>query len=107
MSRPGKVDVVATRVDSLPDSPPAGAFMYLYAADGKTIVGMSCACPCGCGNVYNMRFIGPAARGFSGTYDKPTVTGAFGMYPTTSGQELLNGPYHWQGFLTDGVFLEC
>lgn len=83
-----------------------GAYSFMIV-DGVRI-GITHACPCGCGMISAMWFEGSAhlhAGGpewsVKGEWPKASLSPSIGIRP------LTDGKYHWHGYLTNGVFEEC
>lgn len=98
-------------VDKMSHPAPAGAIEIRrgWKDDNKhLIIGMLHACPCGCGGYSFMAFEAYNCGPFWSPQPKDgddltrlTLTPSIGIRP------IVDGTYHWHGFLRDGVFEEC
>lgn len=94
-----KRNAVSFIVDKVDNGAKAGA-IEVRVLEGR-IYGIQHACPCGCGRLSWLPF-GPEGWTPEQTTDmtKLTLTPSIGMFRG-------DNPYHWHGFLKDGVFEEC
>lgn len=86
------------------DARKAGAFYFMHNRAGERM-GITHACPCGCGGKGAMWFTGMADAGgqewdVKGEWPKVTLSPSIGF------GRLKTGGYHWHGFLENGVFVE-
>ncbi len=92
---------------SHPDAKKAGAYWFMIMPSGQkdagTIIGIQHACPCGCG-LKSVLFFKSYTEDDGWTVENPfpnaTLSPSIGMF---RGQN----PYHWHGFLRNGIFEEC
>jgi hypothetical protein len=86
----------------------AGAIRIVRHPDRDLIVGFEHACPCGCGK---LSFIRLNAEGWApGTVPTWQRTGDdlhMTLTPSIGIKPLVNGQYHWHGYLREGIFEEC
>lgn len=95
-------------VDNDDDLGKPGAIRFSKRFDSEAIVGFTHACPCGCGKRSFIR-LNPEhwAPGTSPMWSRAgddlhmTLTPSIGIHP------LVDGRYHWHGYLRGGVFEEC
>lgn len=92
-----------TEYDS-PDNRKAGAYRFMVDKVGRRI-GITHACPCGCGGRSAMWFRGMADAGGEewdvvGEWPKVTLSPSIGIF------KLATGGYHWHGYLENGVWVE-
>jgi hypothetical protein len=96
--------VPAVLVDSIfgDPLPPAGSFKFWSDRATGQIGGMNFRCPCGCGQLFGVRFAPPAENGW-------TRTGADDALTIRPSIMCLNadGSAHYHGFLTEGLFVPC
>lgn len=99
-----------------PDARKPGAYSFIVAhgqwrsaVDGERI-GITHACPCGCGGLTALWFRGKGpinsnAWDVTGEWPKATLSPSIGVKYDGAG----NGPtnFHWHGYLRAGVFEEC
>lgn len=99
------------------DQRKAGAYWFMrkYDFDQKQNVGdpigITHACPCGCGAHGVIWFPGGSGNGVGSwpehewgvTGEWPKVT----LSPSIGFGRLAAGGYHWHGYLRDGIFEEC
>lgn len=85
---------------------PAGAYWFMVMPSGPdkgTVMGIEHGCPCGCGRMSAL-FFKEYTKAEGWTIEKPfpaaTLKPSIGMF-------LGQNPYHWHGYLTNGVFEEC
>lgn len=99
-----------------PDARKPGAFHFLRAYDDYGSVkkgerlGIAHACPCGCGGLTALWFRGKGPINADswdvvGEWPKVTLTPSIGIKYDGNGNRQVN-PYHWHGFLENGVFVE-
>ncbi|HTR86203.1 MAG TPA: DUF6527 family protein [Reyranella sp.] len=107
---PAKRNAVAFQVANSrdPRAREAGAFWFLVDGDG-TRIGIVHACHCGCGDDRvrgGIAFARPGVKGWepSGEWPKATLKPSIGI---RNPDKKDGQPYHWHGFLTNGVFEEC
>jgi hypothetical protein len=99
-------DAVSFIVDKIDNGAPAGAIevrrYHWIPGREDEIAGIQHSCPCGCGLLSWLPFNPEHGWTPEQTTDltKLTLKPSIGMF---AGQN----PYHWHGFLTDGVFKEC
>lgn len=93
--------------DQHPDAKKPGAYWFMRMPEGHedsgTVMGIQHACPCGCGQK-SVLFFKSYTKDDDWTVEKPfpqaTLSPSIGMF---RGQN----PYHWHGYLRNGVFEEC
>lgn len=84
-----------------------GAVHPIYSPDGKTLLGINHACPCGCGSWSWLRLNNDGCQTFqkwdvkSGDVLHLTLEPSIGIRPQDH-----KGAYHWHGHLRAGVFEE-
>jgi hypothetical protein len=79
---------------------PPGAIVF--SCDDQVL---TFTCPCGCGAVHGVPVTSRTdmhSWEWNGNKEKPTLTPSLGLHP-----KQATGGYHWHGYLTDGVFIEC
>lgn len=119
LTRAGKTDVQAVRVDSLFPPGVPGSFIWtgLHGFPGGPY-GINFRCPCGCDSIYGASFDNHPEAWLSqggkqgrwhwdGDREKPTLTPSLGLYKHVPEQRVGPDGYHWHGFLRAGVFEEC
>ena len=83
----------------------AGAYRF-FAKDGRR-AGINFGCPCGCGLVGSLYFVGANDGGpewtVTGEWPAASLTPSIGFFGRNSYAE----GHHWHGFLRAGVFEEC
>jgi len=83
-----------------------GAVRIVIDAEDRLPCGVNFCCPCGCGLVGAMNFIGRGRGGpewtVIGEWPNVSMTPSIGFYGRNR-----DGTHHWHGFLTNGVFEEC
>lgn len=86
-----------------------GAFYFTRLEGDSEPAGIVHSCPCGCGIVSSCWFKGKRPGGAewdrSGPDDAMTLTPSIGIHPQTS--PVVQGQFHWHGFLRNGAFEEC
>lgn len=97
-----KKDIVAVAVKNVDrDDSPRGAFKLYKGVGAERIEGITYKCPCGCGRVGYLGFKGRDKKFGTHTWNrdknKPTIKETI--------TEMLGGKVHWEGELTDGVWL--
>lgn len=79
-----------------------GAYVFLYRGDER--IGIKHACPCGCRTASALFFRGKGDGrpewDVVGEWPKVTLSPSIGIKP------LVNGVYHWHGYLENGIFVE-
>lgn len=103
-----------------PDAQKPGAFWFMYRWDTDAEpmrqtsdrIGITHACPCGCGMWGAIWFRGGSMNGagshpdhewdVTGEWPKVTLSPSIGF-----AKSISTGQYHWHGYLKDGVFEEC
>lgn len=99
----------ALAVELLPEDDPAsvpGAYYFVYHGDQRSQPsGIVHTCPCGCGKQSMLWFKGQG-RGHPewiviGAWPDVTLEPSIGIKP------MVDGKYHWHGYLRKGVFEEC
>ncbi len=89
-----------------PDVRKAGAYVFMYNQAGVRM-GITHACPCGCGSRSAMWFKGLADAGGEewdvvGEWPNVTLSPSIGIGRC----EGPYGSYHWHGYLEKGVWVE-
>lgn len=98
--------------DQLQNTP--GAFRYFKYGDEED-VGLLHSCPCGCGmfSSINLKPHGGKTRPMwtnDGTREVPNLNPSIGIHPWDVTSEyperakVTDGPYHWHGYLRNGVW---
>lgn len=89
----------AYEVDTLDTSAPMAAGAYWLGRIDGEVRGMHFGCPCGCGERSYLPF---SDDGWivAKPFPEASLTPSIGNF---AGQN----PYHWHGFLRNGVFEEC
>lgn len=86
---------------------PAGAYWFMVMPPGHdnsgTVMGIEHGCPCGCGAKSTV-FFKDYTKAEGWTIEKPfpdaTLRPSLGLF-------MGQSPYHWHGYLINGVFEEC
>jgi|SRR4051812_29833079 hypothetical protein len=84
-----------------------GAYWFMTMPEGHEdagiVMGIQHGCPCGCGArsaLFFKSYTGDDGWTIEKPFPEATLSPSIGMF---RGQN----PYHWHGYLRDGVFVEC
>ncbi len=86
------------------DTDPPGAFAFTDYGDNEDGA-ILFRCPCGCGALQSVHFVGRRAWVWDGNREAPTVTPSVLIYQHGEGGKITGE--HWHGFLTAGQWVSC
>lgn len=99
----------AVEIERLPpgEKVAAGAYWFMVMPEGYedagTVMGIEHGCPCGCGRKSTL-FFSSYTKDDGWTVEQPfpkaTLSPSIGMFRG-------DNPYHWHGYLRNGIFEEC
>lgn len=87
-------------------------FSYKHPNTKQNYAGVVHACPCGCGGQTLLWFRGKGPEGrdqwdVTGEWPLVTLSPSIGVKYDGAGNGPMTSPYHWHGYLRNGVFEEC